>query len=176
MDESLTPLLLGAGKILFQLQQLENVVKMCYAFLNIDDIHLTIDDLFSEDPKKRHYTLGQLLRATKKPIGFKPSFIGRLDSFVKSRNIFIHSYWIQNEIYVIDTPIDHKTYSRITSFEEKLYNETLHITQVFIGLHYSIGAVIASRESKLEELESAPEYDDMRKYVSQFLAVVDSEE
>ena len=67
LDEPIAPLLLMAGKILFQLQQLENVVKTCYAFLNVDDIHLTIDDLFSEDSKKRHYTLGQLLKATKRP-------------------------------------------------------------------------------------------------------------
>ena len=99
-----------------------------------------------------------------------------MDSFIKSRNVFIHSYWTQNKIYVIDSPIDHNAFSSIVSFEENLYNETLYITQVFIGLHYSIGTVIASREGKLEELESNPEYDDMRKYVSQFLAVVDSEE
>ncbi len=175
-DEPLRPLLLGSGEILFHLQQLENVVKSCCAFLQIKGIQVTFESVLSEEPRKRFDTLGRILKAMKQPMGFKQSFQEQLDNFVKSRNTFIHDYWVKNKIYSIDESIDWATFQEIASFELALYEETIYMTQVFLGLHYSIGAVLASREGKTNELETEPEYEKMKKHASVFLSVIENEQ
>ncbi len=174
--EPLRPLLLGSAEILFLLQQLENVVKSCCAFLQIKGIQITFDDIFSQEPKKSFETLGKIFKAMKEPMGFKPSFQEQLDNFVKSRNTFIHDYWVKNKIYSIDESIDGATFQEIASFELALYEETIYMTQVFLGLQYSIGAVLASREGKTNEFEAEPEYEGMKKCAPVFLSVIENEE
>jgi len=175
-DESLKPLLLGAGKLLVLLQQLEYVVRLCCAFLQFKGIQITVDDLFSEEPKKRFSTLGKILITMKEPMGFKPSFRNRLDDFIRTRNTFIHDYWTKNEIYSIDEPIDQATFQKIASFEETLYGETIYMTQIFIGLHYSIGALLASREGKTNQFEADPQYEKMKEWAPVFLSVLENEQ
>ncbi len=175
-DEPLRPLLLGSGEILFLLQQLENVVKSCCAFLQIKGIQATVEDVLSEEPRKRFDTLGRILKAMKQPMGFKPSFQEKLDNFVKSRNTFIHDYWVKNKIYSIDQSIGLAIFQEIASFELALYKETIYMTQVFLGLQYSIGAVLASREGKTNEFEAEPEYEGMKKCAPVFLSVIENEE
>ena len=175
-DMSLQPLLLGAGKILVLLQQLEHVVKLCCEYLQIKGIQISSEDLFSEQPKKRIHTLGRILTAMKEPMGFKQSFQTRLDVFIKSRNTFIHDYWTKNEVYSIDEPIDQIKLQKIAEFEGNLYSEIIYMTQVFLGLHYSTGVLLASREGKSEEFETDPEYERMRKYAPIFLSVIESEQ
>jgi hypothetical protein len=174
VDESLRLALLGAGKLLFFLQQLENMVRLCCAFLQINGIHITVDDVFSEEPKKRFHTLGRMLSTIQEPMGFKPSFRRRLDDFIKARNTFIHDYWVKNELYSIDEPIDQATSKKITAFEESLYRETIYMTQVFIGLHYSIGALLASRQGLTNEFETDPEYEKMRECAPAFLSALEN--
>ena len=59
-SQSLEPLLLGAGKILFLFQQLESILELCCAFLQVKGIQITVDNLFSDESGKRSYTLGQM--------------------------------------------------------------------------------------------------------------------
>lgn len=175
-NESLRALLLGAGNLLFLLQQLENVVRLCCAFLQIKGIQITVDDIFSEEPKKGFDTLGKILRTMKEPMGFNQSFQQQLDTFITHRNTFIHDYWPNIGIYSLDEPIDKATFQKIATFEETLYSETIYMTQVFIGLHYSIGALLASREGKTNEFEVDPEYEKMKEFAPMFLLVLENEQ
>src|SRR3989304_1550863 len=156
-DQPLTPLLLGSGYILFLFQQLENVIEMCCAFLQIEGVNITALDLFSNESNKQYYTLGQMLKGMKKSLEFKQSFKEQLSNFTQMRNTFIHNYWVKNHIYTLDQLLDKDTFERIAIYENNLQKETIYMTQVFLGLHYSIGAVLASRQGKSNEFETEPE-------------------
>jgi len=94
-------------------------------------IQVTVEDILSEEPRKRFDTLGTILRAMKQPMGFKSSFQEQLDNFVKSRNTFIHDYWIKHKIHSIDESIDGVTFQEIGFFELALYKETIYDPGVF---------------------------------------------
>ena len=57
---SLDQLLLQAGRIAFLLQQLENTIELCCAFLRIEGIDISVNDLLTVDPERRWQTLGQM--------------------------------------------------------------------------------------------------------------------
>lgn len=171
-NHSIEPLLLGAGKIIFLCQQLENTIKICCAFLKIKDVDITIDSLFSNETTKQKYTLGQILNKMKKSINFTSSFEEKLGSFVYMRNNFVHKFWVENKIYALEDLIVSDTYNEIMRFQMRLYEETIYMTQVFIGFHYAIGKELATRENKLEEFESGIEYEIMKQYLPQFLSVI----
>lgn len=172
-NRSLTPLILEAGNILFLFQQLESVIEMCCTFVQINGVNLTVNDLFSNESDKQHYTLGQMLVGMKKSIGFKQAFKERLTNFVKMRNTFIHNYWVKNHIHALDQLVDEDTFEEIASYENNLQKETIYMIQVFLGLNYSIGAAIATDDGKAEEFESNQEYDTMKQYTPHFLSVVE---
>jgi len=75
----------------------------------------------------------------------------------------------------IDESIDGVTFQEIGFFELALYKETIYMTQVFFGLQYSIGAVLASREGRTNEFETEPEYEGMKKCAPVFLSVIELE-
>ena len=172
-DQSLTRLLLEAGKIFFLFQQLENIIELCCVFLQVKGISITINDLFSDKSKRRNYTLGQMISGMKGSMGFKQSFDERIGEFVKERNTFIHDYWIKNGVYALDQLIDEITFKEIVSYEEGLYNETTYLIQVFLGFNYSIGAEIAARDGKTSEFETDPIFSDMKQHVPHFLSVME---
>lgn len=84
-------LIFSAGRVLIHLQFFENVLKLCCSFIKVDDKNATFENLFSEVPNKRHYTLGRIIILLKKPTCFRESFISRLDDFVHNRNKLIHN-------------------------------------------------------------------------------------
>jgi len=148
---------------------------MCCAFLQIEGIKITALDLFSNESNKQYYTLGQMLKGMKKSLGFKQSFKEQLSNFANMRNTFIHNYWVINHVYALDQPIDKDTFERISNYQNDLQKETIYMTQVFLGLHYSIGAVLASRQGQADEFESDPEYQKMKEHAPVFLSVIESE-
>jgi hypothetical protein len=168
-------LIFAAGMALIRLQLLENVVKLCCSFMAVDEKEATLENLFSEDRKRRHYTLGQVIRLLKKPTHFKESFISRLGDFVHSRNKLIHNLWLENRIYSPDERVSHDTYSHVSKFLDDLNEETIYMTRIFIGFNYSIGAYVAEQEGRLVQLESDPEYTGMKEYAPLFLSVVEVE-
>jgi hypothetical protein len=168
-------LIFAAGMVLIRLQILENVVKLCCSFMEVDDKKATFENMFSEDPKKSHYTLGRVIGLLKKPTRFKESFISRLDDFVHNRNKLIHNLWLENRIYSIDENVSNDTFSNISKFLDNLSEETIYMTRVFIGFNYSVGAHIAEREETLDQFESDPEYTGMKEYAPLFLSVVENE-
>jgi hypothetical protein len=167
-------LIFVAGTILIRLQFLENVVKLCCSFMEVDDKKATFENIFSEDPNRRHYTLGALIKLLKNPTCFKESFVSRLDEFVHNRNKLIHNLWLENGIYSLDEKLSNDKFLSISEFLDKLSEETDYMTRVFIGFNYSIGVHIAQREGKLNQFESDPEYTGMKEYVPLFLSVVES--
>jgi hypothetical protein len=60
-NKSQDALIIAAGRLLIYLQLLENTVKLCCSFLNVEDKNATLENLFSEEDSKRHYTLGQII-------------------------------------------------------------------------------------------------------------------
>jgi hypothetical protein len=116
-----------------------------------------------------------MLKGMKKSLEFKQSFKEQLSNFTQMRNTFIHNYWVKNHIYALDQLIDKDTFERIAIYQNNLQKETIYMTQVFLGLHYSIGAVLASREGKTNELEIDPEYEKMKEFAPAFLSVIESE-
>jgi hypothetical protein len=172
-DEPLEPLLLGAGKLLVLLQHLEHVVRLSCTFLQIKGIKITVDDILSDEPKKGFNTLGNLLKTIMEPMGFKPSFQTRLDAFIEDRNTFIHDYWVKNGVFSVEESIDQATFRKIALFEKALYDETIFMTRVFLGLNYSIGTLLASREGKIEEFETDLEFEKMKENAPIFLSVIE---
>ncbi|MHB8857543.1 MAG: hypothetical protein ACYC6K_13090 [Bellilinea sp.] len=167
-------LIFSAGIVLIRLQLLENVVKLCCSFMEVDDKRATFENIFLEDPKKSHFTLGRIIGLLKKPTHFKESFISRLDEFVQYRNRLIHTLWLENQIYSLDESVPNDIYLNISRFLDNLSQETIYMTRVFIGFNFSIGATIAEREGKLDQFESDPEYTGMKEYVPLFLSVVEN--
>ena len=143
IDTSQEQLIFAAGKVLVRFQLLENVIKLCCSFMVVDDKNATFENIFSEDPKGRYYTLGRLIRLLKKPTSFKASFISRLDDFVLNRNKFIHNLWLENRIYSLDEKVSNDTFSNMSRFLNNLNEEAIYMTKIFIGFNYSIGAHIA---------------------------------
>ncbi len=168
-------LIFAAGTVLVRLQLLENVVKLCCSFMDVEDKKATFENIFSENPNQRHYTLGRLISLLKKPTYFKESFISQLDEFVHNRNKLIHKLWLDNGIYTVDENVPNNTYLNISRFLDSLNEETIYMTRVFIGFNYSIGAHIAKQEGKLNQFESDPEYTEMKKHAPLFLSVVENE-
>jgi hypothetical protein len=166
-------LLFAAGTLLARIQLLENIVKLCCGFMKVEDKNATFENLFSEDENKHKYTLGRLINLLKEPTCFTADFEERLDIFIKNRNIFIHKYWPVNEIYNIDENINEDKFNNMALFLDQMNMETIFMTNVFIGFHYAIGANIAYKEGKLEQLESDPEYKNMKIHLPLFLSVVE---
>jgi hypothetical protein len=165
-------LLFASGTLLARIQLLENAIKLCCGFMKVKDKEATLDNLFS-DNRKRKYTLGRLVNLLREPTGFKKEFLQRLDTYVNNRNIFIHKYWPINEIYNIDELIDEDKYLRMANFLDQMNIETIFMTNVFIGFHYAIGVNIANKEGKLEELLSDFQYENMKVHMPLFLSVVE---
>jgi hypothetical protein len=167
-------LIFVAGRILVRLQFLENQVKLCCSFMEVDGKKETFENIFSEDPKGRHYTLGALIKLLKNPTCFKESFVSRLDKFVHNRNELIHNLWLENGIYSLDEKLSNDKFLYISKFLDDLSEETDYMTEVFIGFNYAIGVYFAQREGKLNQFKSNPENMRMIKYVPSFLSVVES--
>lgn len=170
----LDPLLLQAGKILFLFQQLENAVELCCAFLRIEGISITVEDLLTTDSVRRGQTLGQMISGLKRVMIFKPAFNDKLGHIVNNRNVFIHKYWVNKRIFALDQKIDLDAFQEILAYEEKLYEETIQVIRVFLGFGYSIGEAVAQREGKLQELENDNDLNNMKQFIPNFLSVVNS--
>lgn len=78
------------GGLLIHLQQVENSLRGCCAYLNIEGIEIAPSDLFSADRKKRAFTLGRMARGFQRAGAFSQEFEQRLGNFVDDRNYFIH--------------------------------------------------------------------------------------
>jgi uncharacterized protein YutE (UPF0331/DUF86 family) len=171
---SLDQLLLQAGRIVFLLQQLENTIELCCAFLRIDGIAVSVDDILTTDPERRGQTLGQMVSGLKRAMIFHSSFNDKLGNIVTNRNAFIHKYWVNKRIYALDQTVDSDAFQEILAYEERLYKEIVEVIRVFLGLGYSIGEEIAQQEGKLQDLANDNDLNNMKQFVPNFLSVVNS--
>lgn len=128
------PLFSGAGMLLVLLQHLEHTIRLACAFLQINGIDIAVDDILSEEPRKRFETLGSIVGKMKGQMGFKPAFQKRLTEFTKNRNTFIHDYWPRNQVFSIADPVDLVTFQKIESFMKALIGRNYLHDQ---GIHWS---------------------------------------
>jgi hypothetical protein len=164
------------GVLLLRLQLVENIAKLCCAFTEVNDKEATYENLFSEDKKKRHYTLGILINLLKDITGFMESFIIRLDKFVTDRNIFIHKLWPINDIYTVDNNIPIEKYEYLQKYLGELNEETIFMYKLFLGFHYCIGGAIAKREDKFDQFIKDTLDDDKYENVKIFFSVINPTE
>jgi hypothetical protein len=86
---------LAAGALIY-LQRIEEVIKGCCASLNLQGIRLTVADFLSSDPDRRRFSLGLMKKALLQTKAFVPDFEKEFDDFVKDRNRFVHSLWVED--------------------------------------------------------------------------------
>lgn len=165
-----------AGGTLILLQQLEDVIKFCCSMVNIDGLSLTINDFFSEDPKRRRKTLGQLARALINSNVFATDVEDRLDAFVGLRNEFIHNLWVETYKQfqrTIGLP-PREEFEEIFDFISKLIVEAHYFDRVFRGFKYELLSSI-HKEGSPESSEFLP-LESWTKYISEFQKALRGEE
>lgn len=156
------------GVTLIRLQFLESDIKECCAFLALKGVKLTPSDVLSPDPKRRKYTLGQMLYALRKTQALDSGFDSFLSAFVEKRNRFIHRFWteLSVDVDISGLPFGEATEEILRNIEEfisGLLREVDKLDRVFLGLRYSLGKVwyvagqeIAERENRRQDFESHP--------------------
>jgi len=161
------------GAMLIELQSLENLIHgICsWLQLKVKGKALTVSDFLSLDPRHIKATLGDLKEALRKSSLFDSSFELRLHGFVKKRNRFVHSFWVETfKDSSVGNPPSFETLSNVEKFVSALLKEALEVEAVFRGLHYSLGKEIAERVDKVDDL-SNDLFVEWLKYEQDFLSV-----
>jgi hypothetical protein len=128
------------GGLLIHLQQVENYLRGCCAYLEIKGINVSPGEIFSFNKQKRKYTLGRMAAGFQKKGVFNIEFDNRLSKFVKDRNHFIHEFWVERILSKQSDgaiPSD-SDYEEIIKFIDGLGEQATHIGNVFQGLLFDI--------------------------------------
>ncbi|MEK6323825.1 MAG: hypothetical protein AABN33_19450 [Acidobacteriota bacterium] len=168
--------LLGlTGATLIELQSFERFIATCCALLQLKTKKgepVVPSDFLSNDSKRRTKCLGPLKDALVKAGIFDPSFESRLANFVKSRNQFIHSFWLEKFQEVSYTnPPTLETLKEVEQFASGLLKEAVGLEAPFRGLCYSIGKRLAERRAGITDLSNHL-FVEWSKYEKDFLSVV----
>lgn len=164
------------GGLLIHLQQVENYVKGCCAYLDVAGIEIPPGDVFSTDNQKRKYTLGQMATGLRKTDAFNEEFQKRLTDFVEKRNHFIHEFWIQKiASQGPDTGIPSPgEYEDVIQFISALGFEATYMEKIFQGLLYDI-LIEVGRRHWPDSVDKMP-VQHWRKYIAEYREVLRGEE
>jgi hypothetical protein len=174
LDEFQDHLLGLAGATLIALQHFERFIAVCCAFLRLETKkgeRVVPADFLSNDAKRRTKSLGPLKEALVKGGMFDPSFESRLTNFVKSRNQFVHSFWLDKFGAVSSTnPPSTETLKEVEQFAYGLLKEAVELEAPFRGLCYSFGKELA-RRAGVTDVSNHP-FVKWSEYEKDFLSVV----